>query len=601
MSPSSDSFGEALTVIRADARVAAARWLAAHGFVSTGEVDEWAGALRVAAAGTSVPCTIRLPVAFPDALPEVFITQQPSGRRIAHVEISGKICIAPSSGTMIDGARPERVLADALALAAAELQRGLTGLSDPDLAVEYLAYWPDAEQGVIDAFIVAEGAARPLARARRMHGSATTVFVAESEQSGAKWAAHVGDSLKKFGGAFLLPMMDALPPPDPGTMLTVQGAIALLLRHAMAEDCSTFRRWLNRATFEQAFPLTVVMMLPEHAPGDGRALVALDVSAPTGEVSKRAKRGFRVGHVPASRVLAKIGSQPTRRCSVRRLDGPFLLTRGGAHRQLLERNVTVVGIGAVGSELAAALAAAGVGHISLIDPDTMNFENVHRHVLGMDSVGSPKADALACLLTKQFPHLVITGYASSFEACVAAHPEHIRATDLLVLATGEETDELRINALLADGPPRLHAWLDPIGLAGHVLLGGVRSFSGVTPGCYACVLAPDAVHGFVNRLSLIAPGQQLQRSYAGCAGTFNPFPASAARRTALEAADLAVAFLTGTVARAQAVSWRAVNPPTIPVVLSRRAKVVAPGAVVHLDAAQFASDECQVCGSGVAD
>jgi hypothetical protein len=201
--------------------------------------------------------------------------------------------------------------------------------------------------------------------------------------------------------------------------------------------------------------------------------------------------------------------------------------------------------------------------------------------------------------------LAIEGFAMSFEAYAAERPGTITDVDLIVLATGEETDERRINALMWGGPPRLHVWLDPVGIAGHALLGGVppqdgASDSGVMRGCYECVMLPHATFGFVNRLSLVAPGQHLQRSYAGCAGTFNPFSASAAKRTALEAADLAAAFLAGTVVHARAATWRTLmSSPAPPVTLSRRAQVIAPGSVLHLDATELARDDCPVCATSV--
>lgn len=598
------AFTEALAVIRADARRAAAVWLSGHGFTPTGVDDEWAGPLSVVMAGVPVPCTVRLPAEFPDALPEVAITPAQLGRRVAHIENSGKICIAPASGTMVDGDRPERVLEDALMLASAEVSRGLSGESDPDLLVEYLAYWPERGKIRVDALVRAEGGARRLVRWRRSFGGVTTTFVAESKEDGEAWAKNGGNTVTIAGASFLVPVTDAIPLQFADTSFTVHVALDLLAQYASTSDFAEFQRWLNQCTLDRTFPLTVLILLPELTPSGGRPLVALEVAAPRKDVSKRAKDGWRVGHVPAVRALSLMAQEPARRANVHRLDGPFLLTRGGAQPTMLNRHVVVAGVGAVGSEMASALAAAGVGRLTLVDPDSMNIENVHRHVLGMDSVGLGKATAMAQLLTRRFPHLLIAGFVGSFDAYAAVHADAMGDADLLILATGEETDERRINALLAGGPPRLHAWLDPVGVAGHALLGGVptpagATPTGVTPGCYGCVVVPHPTLGFVNRMSLVAPDQQLQRSYAGCAGTFNPFPASAARRTALEAADLAVAFLSGAVNRAHAVTWRTRTPPAMPVRLSPRARVVAPGAVLHLDATEFAFDDCPVCGNAI--
>jgi hypothetical protein len=49
--------------------------------------------------------------------------------------------------------------------------------------------------------------------------------------------------------------------------------------------------------------------------------------------------------------------------------------------------------------------------------------------------------------------------------------------DLIVVAVGDETLERRLNRLLAGGPPRLHAWVEPLGVGGHALPATSRSLS----------------------------------------------------------------------------------------------------------------------------
>lgn len=50
-------------------------------------------------------------------------------------------------------------------------------------------------------------------------------------------------------------------------------------------------------------------------------------------------------------------------------------------RRLLQSSVLVVGAGGLGSPVAMYLAAAGVGHLGIIDPDVVSLDNLQRQVL----------------------------------------------------------------------------------------------------------------------------------------------------------------------------------------------------------------------------
>lgn len=72
-----------------------------------------------------------------------------------------------------------------------------------------------------------------------------------------------------------------------------------------------------------------------------------------------------------------------------------LIGEGGLAR-LQNARVAVFGIGGVGGHLAEALARAGVGHIHLIDRDTVSLSNINRQAVALHStVGRPKAEVMA--------------------------------------------------------------------------------------------------------------------------------------------------------------------------------------------------------------
>jgi len=67
-----------------------------------------------------------------------------------------------------------------------------------------------------------------------------------------------------------------------------------------------------------------------------------------------------------------------------------------ANRDILKnKKITVIGCGALGSEIADAVAKAGVGQICLIDKEMLRAHNAVRHLAAIDRMGIPKVFAVA--------------------------------------------------------------------------------------------------------------------------------------------------------------------------------------------------------------
>lgn len=592
-----------LHAARAHAQSLAETELAARGFTRADHRTDdrtWAGHLELLS-GDTMAARVRIPDAFPDVLPDVMVDRASLPRRIAHHEKSAKVCVAPTSGLLLDATQPAALVGEALTRAAGTVTAGIAGTSDPDLQAEFLAYWPGRNGTRTYSVCDPTGPAHEVVTAT-IHGvralGENTVLVADSRQAAVRWADQLSGRLTAWGRAYFLPLASAFEPPAFDESLPWRRVRQVITQHAAPADVDAALTWMGRV----GPPVLLLFSIPSpsdiDAPGQtvDRIVVAVRVEPPVADAAKRARAGFRPGRVPPDRVLAFASQTNVTLVDLQRLDATYLTARGGAGHDLASRSVVVVGVGAVGSHVAAHLATMGVGRSVFLDPDVLGAENVHRHVLGIDHLHAPKATALANVLGARFPHLEFVGRQGRVEDLIASEPSLFAATDLFVIAVGDETVELRLNAMLHGGPPRVHTWLEPLGLAGHALACGV---GGVYTGCYRCLFKPIEKIGLVNTAALTKPGQQIQRSVAGCAGTFSPFSGLDADRTALEAAALAGRILTGEQSAGALVTWRGDDGlfERLGYQLSPRATLVAPGTRVTVNAATLAQHDCPDCAT----
>jgi adenylyltransferase/sulfurtransferase len=85
---------------------------------------------------------------------------------------------------------------------------------------------------------------------------------------------------------------------------------------------------------------------------------------------------------------------------------------GGAGQQrLLGAHAVLVGAGGIGAPAIQYLAAAGVGHLTLIDDDHVSLSNLQRQVLfATDDIGQPKVEAAEVAVALLNPDIKVTGH-----------------------------------------------------------------------------------------------------------------------------------------------------------------------------------------------
>ncbi|MFQ3664063.1 MAG: molybdopterin-synthase adenylyltransferase MoeB [Chloroflexaceae bacterium] len=125
-------------------------------------------------------------------------------------------------------------------------------------------------------------------------------------------------------------------------------------------------------------------------------------------------------------------------------------------RRLKQGSVLLIGTGGLGSPLALYLAAAGVGHIGLVDFDVVDASNLQRQIVhGTSTVGMAKTESARQRLLDLNPHIEITVYETQITSANAF--ELMRGYDVIVDGTDNfPTRYLTNDASVLLGKPNVY-------------------------------------------------------------------------------------------------------------------------------------------------
>lgn len=117
------------------------------------------------------------------------------------------------------------------------------------------------------------------------------------------------------------------------------------------------------------------------------------------------------------------------------LDRTILLMGKEAVQSLQSAHVLIAGLGGVGAYAAEMLVRAGIGHLTIVDADTLSETNKNRQLLALDStLGQEKTVVMARRLLDINPNLQLTTHTTFLNAdniadIIARKPKADEATD----------------------------------------------------------------------------------------------------------------------------------------------------------------------------
>lgn len=159
-------------------------------------------------------------------------------------------------------------------------------------------------------------------------------------------------------------------------------------------------------------------------------------------------------------------------------------------RRLKAARVLLVGAGGLGSPIALYLAAAGVGHLGVVDADVVETSNLQRQVLfGTRDIGKSKVTAARARLEELNPHVDVATFHTRLSSANAF--EILRGYDIIVDGSDNfETRYLVNDACVLLQKPNVHGSVTRFD-------GQVAVFGATGGPCYRCVFPEPPAPGTI--------------------------------------------------------------------------------------------------------
>jgi hypothetical protein len=444
---------------------------------------------------------------------------KPTGRLHPHVGYYGSVCVSDHQGLSLDPDRKAEIVAYTFLAAFDLLEKWDADKagSAAEFFNEVEGYW-NAMAGWVRASSAfdADGRDRLVTSYLKFKDKAPQRFFTERDAPPHKTFDVKGAASQNA----LYIHMDKLPPP-PVFPDTLTADYVASIRDRMS--VSQLELWgrLVRPSLNKNHPKQAVLLVSIPRQAGGVSVVGFEFRTRNGDIDLK---------------------EPVTPLTTRRLTPVYMRERGGASAAMYSKHVVVIGCGAIGAVVADALAATGVGRLTLVDSDDFSEDNVFRYILDPFWIDSSKVFGLKYQLETHYPGIKVIARATSGQEWLRG--ANLGEVDAVVFALGLPTLEQSFARALRKSKEQLSilfTWLEPLDLGGHSVLTWTQG-----EGCLDCLYRDDEGElSLQSRIAFLAPNQSVSKTITGCGGNFVPYGALQSRRTALMAAEHVLSALSG--------------------------------------------------------
>lgn len=202
-----------------------------------------------------------------------------------------------------------------------------------------------------------------------------------------------------------------------------------------------------------------------------------------------------------------------------RFDSYYMNDRIGMLSISKFKTVLIAGLGSLGSYIVREMPKIGYKELTLLDPDVFNTGNVMRHTLSTNFKGFSKVNALAFVLERGYPEVIVNPQKKKFDR------DYIETNDLdkfdvIIIAVGNTDAQIEINRSLKKSKFEglvIFTWLEPMGVGSHAL---VIDYS--LKGCYSC-LFHDTDGNIIDNVASLITLDNVISIENGCGGSFTTY------------------------------------------------------------------------------
>lgn len=445
-----------------------ARRLDAADLLALGRDSAWEG-WRLPLDGTEGGVlNLLLDADFPYSIPRFALGDRPDLLKAPHVEDEALLCVS-GNDARADTLDPVAVVAFSYGEALSLIAEDESGGNRDDFRIDFDAYW---NRDATSSFRILSRL-RPQERSRMIaawHGD-QFYFLADNVADCRQWMnnRYGSDEERSFKHAAVI-WVESLPEPD--AYPKSSAAARKLVIERSQDGLAVFDRLMSVMTDRAC-----VILMGKTLAGDVvQAAVLIEDPGWNAEATPAPRqtvtRGFRPGRVPANILAVRRRAQ---RAGVEKIDAWLSRARTGEGEQLAAKRVAVLGCGSLGAGVVKLLLQSGLGHAVLIDPETLGWENISRHELGVDSVGQRKASELVARFRLMYPHVgELKAEPMTWQALLRREPDALRDVHLILSLTGDWNSESALNDLQRSGTgqvtaPILYGWLEQQAAAAHAL------------------------------------------------------------------------------------------------------------------------------------